>query len=110
MKSYKILIEAWSYYGSDKQKISNIKKEDIETFKELIIEIRNKKGYNWTNATELISDKTSRSGWTEAYKVFSYYPNINKNIIKRFMKYCPNGEIDKIENIKFLETKEINIF
>ena len=106
---YFIYIKAHGYYCSDVERLKEIDRDKIVEFKELINSILNYSNkYNFTFTTELVRANT-KSGWESVYKVYKMYPHISRKTIDKFMHYVPVGDIDTINEIKFLTTTEINI-
>lgn len=106
---YFIYIRAHGYNCCDVEKLKEISRDKIVEFKELIHSILNYPNkYNFTFNTELVRANT-KSGWESEYKVYKMYPHISRKIIDRFMYYIPAGDIDRIEEIKILTTREIDI-
>ena len=107
---YHINIETSSYNDGNGSKLSKISIEDFNEIYELLKCIDNYPNkYNWSCNTELVKDSSSRTGWKIEYIVYKMYNNIPKKTIKKFMKYLPNKEIDRIESFKVYKLEEVNI-
>ena len=113
MENLFILIETSSYNNGSTKTTKKISLDKAKMIKPLIEAIKeNKEHYNWTNATEVVHKSGygyGPDGWTTDYKVFGMYRSINKNIIKEFMNYLPNVEIDSIENVTFATLTPVEI-
>jgi hypothetical protein len=106
---YFIYIKAHGYHCCDVERLMTIDRDKIVEFKELIHSILNYPNkYNFTFTTELVKTNDSLK-WKSEYKVYKMYPNISRKTIDRFMYYIPAGDIDTINEIKILTTREINI-
>lgn len=106
---YFIYIKAHGYNCGDVERLREIDYDKIMEFKKLILSILNYSDkYNFTFKTDLVRANT-KLGWVTEYKVYKMYPNISIKTIDKFMNYVPALDIDRIEEIKILTTREINI-
>jgi hypothetical protein len=106
---YFIYIRAHGYNCCDVEKRKEISRDKIVAFKKLLQSIVNYPNkHNFTFNTELVRTKT-KSGWESEYKVYKMYPHISRKTIDKFMSYVAIGDIDTINEINILTTREIDI-